>query len=306
MEHIWKNQEKLEEMRRQYEKQEMSADQIQELKRCISDAKREKQKSRKHFGVGRTAAAVAAAAAFFILLPNTSQGIAYAMSSIPVVGKLVDAVTFRNYHYESERQNADINIPGVVTGDISESNESVQENLKKSAKQINKEIEVITDRIISEFKKDLEVQVGYQETVVTHEVLAAGEDYFTLKLICYQAAGSGAEQDYFYTIDLSTGKRITLGDLFCEGEDYISPISENIKEQMRKQMEDDPSVVYWLDNTEIPEWNFDQITETTSFYLNQEGKLVICFNEGDVAPMSMGCVEFEIPNEVIAGMRKQR
>lgn len=308
MEDIRKNYEKLEEMRRQYEKQEMSAVQIQELKQCISDAKREKQTTRKQnqFGTRRMAAAVAAAAALFLLLPNTSEGIAYAMSSIPVVGNLVEAVTFRNYHHESERRNADINIPGVVTGDVSEVNENIRENLKKSTEQINKEIESITDQIIAEFKKDLEVQEGYQDVVVTHEILAAGEDYFTLKLICYQAAGSGAEQDYFYTIDLNTGKRIALGDLFYEGEDYISVISENIKEQMRKQMAEDQTVVYWLDDMDIPEWNFEKITETTPFYLDQEGELVICFNEGDVAPMSMGCVEFKIPKDVIASMRKHK
>lgn len=31
---------------------------------------------------------------------------------------------------------------------------------------------------------------------------------------------------------------------------------------------------------------------------------MICFNEGDVAPMYRGCVEFVIPNEVLADVRK--
>lgn len=52
------------------------------------------------------------------------------------------------------------------------------------------------------------------------------------------------------------------------------------------------------------EWDFQSITDDTSFYLNQNGEVVICFNEGDVAPMYMGCVEFVIPNEVLADVRK--
>ena len=52
------------------------------------------------------------------------------------------------------------------------------------------------------------------------------------------------------------------------------------------------------------EWDFQSITDDTSFYLNQNGEVVICFNEGDVAPMYMGCVEFVIPNEVLADIRK--
>lgn len=304
MEHIRKNQEKLEEMRRQYESYEMSGEQLQGLKQGIAKAKMDRHRADGSFRAKRISAAAAAAAVMFVLIPNVSESAAYAMSSIPVVGKLADAVTFRNYHHESERQNADIEVPGIVTGDLTGKDQDVQDNIKKSAEEINKEIEKITEQIITEFKAGLQAEEGYQEVIVTHEVLATTEDYFTLKLICYQGAGSGAEWDYFYTIDLNTGNRITLKDLFQDGADYKSVISENIKEQMRKQMAEDEKVSYWLDNDEIPEWNFNQITDETSFYLNQEGSLVICFNEGDVGPMSMGCVEFEIPDEAIDGIRK--
>lgn len=44
---------------------------------------------------------------------------------------------------------------------------------------------------------------------------------------------------------------------------------------------------------------FRAITEETSFYLNDQGSLVISFKEGDAAPMYMGCVEFVIPKEAL-------
>ena len=72
---------------------------------------------------------------------------------------------------------------------------------------------------------------------------------------------------------------------------------------MREQMQKDEMVHYWVDETDIPEWNFKAITDETSFYINENGNIVICFNEGDVAPMYMGCVEFVIPKEVAAGIR---
>ena len=65
----------------------------------------------------------------------------------------------------------------------------------------------------------------------------------------------------------------------------------------------DEQVYYWL-HDEIEAMNFKSITEETSFYLNEVGNVVIGFNEGDVAPMYMGAVEFEIPAEVLAGIRK--
>ena len=139
--------------------------------------------------------------------------------------------------------------------------------------------------------------------IVKSEAVNTTQEYFTLKLICYQGAGSGAEWNYFFTIDLNTGERLQLRDLFKEGADYITPISENIKTQMREQMEADDMKHYWLED-EIEECNFKQITDETAFYLNEEGNIVISFSEGDVAPMYMGCVEFVIPDEVVADIVK--
>lgn len=254
-------------------------------------------------------AAAAAVAAVFVVLPNTSGSVAYAMGNLPVVGKLVEAVTFRNYQYDNGGHAADIKTPELTvkesdTEQMTDTEVQVQENLKKTTAEINAEIEKITDQIVSEFEESRKEEEGYQEVVVKHEVISTTDDYFTLKLMCYQAAGSGAEWDYYYTIDLKTGERLTLSDLFQSGADYITPISENIKEQMQQQMAEDDGKMYWVDNAEVPEWNFDKITDETSFYLDSDGHLVICFNEGDVAPMYMGCVQFVIPDEVVADIRK--
>ena len=69
-------------------------------------------------------------------------------------------------------------------------------------------------------------------------------------------------------------------------------------------MDEDENVYYWLEDKEVEEWNFDEIPEDVSFYVNENNELVICFNEGDVAPMYMGTVEFVISNEVLGEIRK--
>lgn len=72
---------------------------------------------------------------------------------------------------------------------------------------------------------------------------------------------------------------------------------------MQAQMDADSNKIYWL-NSDMPEWDFTSITDDTSFYLNSDNELVIAFNEGDVAPMYMGCPAFTIPNDVLADIRK--
>lgn len=287
-------------LRKEYEKHQMTDAQVKQLHRTIKEAG--KMKEKRTGGIRFAVAAAAVAAGLFVILPNTSGTIAHAMEQIPIIGQLVKVVTFRDYEYESDRNMADIEVPEIKPEEqLADS--TLQENIDRTTAEINAEIQSITDELIAEFEKNLDEEMGYQDVVVKSEVLATTPEYFTLKLICYQGAGSGYQWNYFYTIDLNTGERLQLKDIFEEGADYITPISENIKVQMQERMDADESVYYWL-NDEIEEWNFKAITDGTSFYLNERGNVVIGFNEGDVAPMYMGTVEFEIPADVLDGIRK--
>lgn len=295
-------EEELQERKKEYLKPQMSEVQLAALRKKMEEAKKMDKRNRNKKRMVRLATAAAALAGIFVILPNTSAGIAHAMEQIPVLGQLVEVVTFRDYNYETDRNMADIQVPEVKVADQT-GDSQVQENLSRTAEEINAEIQEITDKLIEEFEANLDDEMGYQDILVKSEVLTTTEDYFTLKLICYQGAGSGYQWNVFYTIDLNTGERLALKDLFLEGVDYITAISENIKEQMQARMDADENVYYWL-NDEIEEWNFKAITDETSFYLNEKGNVVIGFNEGDVAPMYMGTVEFEIPAEVLEGMWK--
>lgn len=287
-------------LRKEYEKHQMTDAQVKQLHRTIKEAG--KMKEKRTGGIRFAVAAAAVVAGLFVILPNTSGTIAHAMEQIPIIGQLVKVVTFRDYEYESDRNMADIEVPEIKPEEqLADS--TLQENIDRTTAEINAEIQSITDELIAEFEKNLDEEMGYQDIMVKSEVLATTPEYFTLKLICYQGAGSGYQWNYFYTIDLNTGERLQLKDIFEEGADYITPISENIKVQMQERMDADESVYYWL-NDEIEEWNFKAITDETSFYLNERGNVVIGFNEGDVAPMYMGTVEFEIPADVLDGIRK--
>ena len=295
-------EEKMLSLEGEYQKKQMSEVQLVQLHRKIEEAKRMSKSERSKKIWIRFSATAAAVVGAFLILPNTSVTIANAMEQIPVIGQLVKVVTFRNYEYETDRNMADVEVPEIVVEEPAKDTQ-VQETLERSTEEINAEIQKITDEMVEFFESNLEDEEGYQDIMVKSEVLATTQDYFTLKLICYQGAGSGAQWNYYYTIDLNTGERLKLKDIFVEGADYITPISENIKEQMQAQMDADEMVYYWL-NDEIEEWNFKSITEETSFYLNEKDNVVIGFDEGDVAPMYMGCVEFEIPAEVLADIRK--
>ena len=309
------------ELKNEYMNKEMSAQQVEAMKTAMEKAKADQAKHQKMVVYRRCMAAAAGFALAFVILPNTSGAVAHAMSKIPVLGGLVEVVTFRDYQYEDERNTAVVNVPELakvtqeeeaeetVTKDLAgealmeeESMQAKEETLEKSMDEINAEIEQIVEPLIEEFKANLEREEGYQDLVVESEVVNTTENYFTLKLMCFAAQGSGVEWNYYYTIDLATGERLQLADFFADGTDYVTPISENIKEQMREKMAEDDMNMYWLDD-EIEELNFKAIKKDQSFYVDEQSNIVISFNEGDVAPMYMGIVEFTIPNEVTADIR---
>nr|WP_300663537.1 RsiV family protein [uncultured Acetatifactor sp.] len=295
-------EEELQALKKNYQKPQMSNNQLDKLRKRMEEANMENRRDKRKKKMIQAMAAAAAIVGAFLILPNTSASIAHAMEQIPIIGQLVEVVTFRDYTYETDRNMADIEVPEIKLDDQAAEGE-VKENLERSTEEINAEIQKITSELIAEFEANLEYEEGYQDVIVQSEILATEEEYFTLKLICYQGAGSGYQWNYYYTIDLNTGERLQLKDIFAEGADYITPISENIKEQMREQMAADENIYYWLED-EIEEWNFKAITDETSFYLNDKGNVVIGFDEGEVAPMYMGTVEFEIPAEALQGIRK--
>ncbi len=258
------------------------------------------KKEKKHRW-GRIAATVAAAAAAVIIaLPNLSPSVAYAWEKVPVLRTIVKVVVWRDYQVEEGNREADISVPQVEVEPQEQEDNAVKEQLQQSADQINASVEEMTDQIIAEFEaalKDDPNGQGADSIHVGHEVVTDTDRYFSLKVWNLEVQGSGYEQDYYYTIDRKTGKILSLADLFTD-DGYVQTISDEIKRQMREAMAKDENVQYWLDDPEMGEWNFDQIAENQSFYITDRGTLMICFNEGDVAPMSMGCVSFEMPAEI--------
>ena len=319
----------IEDLKREYEEIRMSEVQVEAFRQTIERAKKDNRK-RSSLRIWKNAGvAVAAALMIFILLPNTSAGVAHAMAKIPLIGNVVKVVTFRDYEYNGGTQIADVNVPkleteelaqgenGIMTADLTdegsvawpgndgglETSEQVLPSLKETTAGINADIDALTDRIVAEFEESVRDENGVKEVLVDYDVIVTPEQYFTLKLKHYEASADGAEMVYYYTVDLTTGERLLLGDLFTDGADYITPISEEIIRQMREQMAADDMVAYWIDE-EMDDWNFKEITPETQFYINENGHIVISFNEGDVAPMYMGVVTFEIPEEAVKGIRK--
>lgn len=231
----------------------------------------------------RTAMGTAVAALLVIaVLANASPAIADAMERIPVLGAITRVVTFRTYGDERGNVSARVEVPEV-----------------EGAGEVNAAIEEYTDAIIARYEADAARMgdEGHYNLNLDYDVVTDTDALFALRFRQLLVMADGAESVRIYNVDKATGRILSLADLFAPDSDYAAALTQEIQRQMRERMAADESAIYWL-NGEVEEMNFTALSPDATFYVNADGQLVIVFDEGDVAPMSMGVTEFTIPAEV--------
>ena len=286
--------ERLRKMNQEYHEIPIPAELRNRVNAGIRAAKKERKRNKTIVFTKTAGGAVAAALIAITVMANSGANIAHAMAKIPVIGAIAEVVTFREYQDSTNQMYADVKVPEV---EVKNEDGTVNQD---STDAINRSIQEYTDEIIAQYQADVEAAdgQGYQAVDLDYQVITDSERLFSIRFDKLVIMASGEETVKIYHIDKKTGELINLSGIFKEGVNYIDPISENIREQMKEQMAADENVTYWLDS-DTPEWDFKSITADTTFYINEEGRLVIVFDEGEVAPMSMGSVEFTIPTEVI-------
>lgn len=232
----------------------------------------------------------AAAAVIFVGSVNASPAVVHALSEVPVLNSLVKVVTFRDYKVDEGHYNADLQVPAIQ--DMN--NKALEELLNSKYVNENKEL-------YQSFMKEMKQQKGegHLGVVSGYEVKTDNDRILSIARYVEKTVGSTEETLLFDTIDKKNEVLLTLPSLFKD-DSYIALISNNIREQMETQMKKDGDKVYWIGENAEDGDAFTTIKPDQHFYINNNGKLVISFDKYEVAPGSMGSVEFTIPSDVIA------
>lgn len=225
---------------------------------------------------------------FLVILPNISTVYyAKALEKIPVLSKIVKVVTIRNYFYKDEKHEMYIDVPKIEDENIT------------AVDYINKSVDELTKILADRFNEELEDvgKEGHSEIYVDYKVLTNTDEWFTLCIRIYEAAGSSNTYYKYYHIDKVNGKIAQLSDI-AKTDKFYTIIEENILNQMKEQMKKDDSVIYWIENE--PFGNaFSKIDKNHNFYFNKSGDIVIVFDKYEIAPGSMGTPEFTISKELV-------
>lgn len=302
------------EMKKKYDNLEIPEQGVENMKKTIEQAKLEETKKndtkrRKVLIYRRVGACAAVALAAFILIPNVSPHVAMAMEKIPIVGNIVRVITFGRYGFEDDRHYADVEIPqlevettptddgSTFSVETQQPDSTPESEIVDSVDNINEEITDYITPIMADFQASIDEDTA-KTLNIDYDVVTDTDTWFTLRLNILEIQAGGYQYNKYYHIDKATGRQVTLADLFQEDADYITAISENIKTQMKEQMAADEGIVYFFEGDDMPGDGFEQIQSDQDFYFNEDGEIVIEFDEYEVSPGYMGIVSFTIPESV--------
>ncbi|MER2105997.1 MAG: DUF3298 domain-containing protein [Solibacillus sp.] len=233
---------------------------------------------------------VAAAAVLFTAGINTSPAMAKNLADVPVLGQVVEVLTFTEYEMIEDEYTADIQVPQISgsSADIKALNAKYAEEGKALYEQFKADI-------VDMEAGNMSVNSGFVVETDTDELLSFGR-YVEVIVV------SASTLMQYTTIDKQAEMVITLPSLFKDDR-YVDIINRYVEEEMRRKMiETEGSDMYFVGGTEWHDESFGVFTSIAhdqNFYITEAGKLVIAFDKYEVAPGFMGLVTFEIPTELL-------
>ncbi|NOU97160.1 DUF3298 domain-containing protein [Paenibacillus sp. LMG 31456] len=233
-----------------------------------------------------------AAVAILVTGLNTSPTFAKALSEVPIVGSLAKVLTFKEFKIDEGTYKANIQVPAITNLGSKSLEDSLNSKYLEESKKLYSEFTADMEKIKEQGGAHVGVDSGYKIKTDNDQILS---------LTRYVVSTSNGLSKFTYdTVDKKNQLLLTLPSLFKDDR-YISLISENIKGQMIQQMKEDPTKVYWVEGVpnKVNSY-FKTIAKDQSFYINNDGKLVVCFDKYEASPGAMGVLEFIIPTNAVA------
>lgn len=173
-------------------------------------------------------------------------------------------------------------------------------DISDGVEDMNQQMEAYIQTVEKEFLwYFLQKYQGYVASETGYNILRNDERLLSVCFYTTINAGGSGEYSRCFTLDKTTGKVLTLSDLFTEGSDYTGVISSDILRQMAEQSEAGEGEYFLPGGIWSPEECFKEIEPNQNFYIEENNKLVIIFDEYEVAPGSMGMPKFIVETAVL-------
>lgn len=189
----------------------------------------------------------------------------------------------KNINQKDECIEIDVSYPQVKYENLS----SVNNEIKSWTNQWIGDVK----NILEDYKKhgyicNMQFQLfsRFFSTLDNEKLLSFYIDYYQ-----FTGGAHGITTRRAYTLDIKSGDKLKIKDLFKQGYNYKSVIDEEIKRQVNQDKEK------YFPGKE----GFTGINDDVKFYI-RDGNLVIYYGQYEIAPYAAGIPEFNIPLEKFA------
>ena len=247
--------------------------------------------------ISNTAVLTLLAICLLNFMPATMQ----AAASVPVLGNVVRALDIRTYRSTFLWGSSDLQMESPQVNVPDQSPE-----LSNGADEINRQMEEYVKQIESEFLYNFSRKYrGYVASDTGYHVLRNDERLLSIQFYTSINMGGSGMYSRCFNLDKASGTVLHLADLFTEGSDYVSAISADILRQMEEQVAAEQEIYFIPGGIFSDEECFQAIDPDQNFYIDENGKLVIVFDEYEVAPGSAGMPEFTVKPETLQEILRQ-
>ena len=243
-----------------------------------------KRKNRQHEYLRMLGTAAACLAVMAAVL-NTSPTLAAAAADMPVVGGLFRLMTVRSTQTSDGDQTVTVLQPGLRgDGPLAEQvNAEIQKRVEEKTQEGMQLVQEYRDAFFATGGTEAEWAQHDNQVTVTYEVKSQTETTVSFVIHSSVSIANAYQEDFYYNLDLANGQEQTLESLL--GSDWVQICNDAIQAQMAE----DPDLYFSPD-----EGGFTTVDESTDFYVDEDGNVVVVFPQYSVAPGYLGNVEFVI------------
>lgn len=235
---------------------------------------------------------LAAAACFCVVLAglNLSPGLSAAAANVPVLGKLFQVLTFVDYQKTEDGIDYHVSTPEVdgESALAEKVNALIQERVDRHLEKARQDWDDYREAFFATGGTEEEWGGRTMDVSVDYEIKSQTEDRISFVVVCTEGWVASYEERSYYNLDFAGERDLTLRDLL--GEDWVNICNAAIQAQIDESIASGEFNYFFAPE----EGGFTSVDESTSFYIREDGKAVVCFPKYSIAAGAAGNLEFVI------------
>lgn len=232
------------------------------------------------------------AACFCLVLAglNLSPTLASAAANVPVLGGLFQMLTFVDYSKSEDGINYNVSVPEVeAQSDLAENvNAAIQEKLDQHLAKAQKDWNDYREAFFATGGTQEEWGDREMDVMIDYEIKSQTEDWVSFTVSFAEGWVSSYEERSYYNLDFTQNRDLTLRDFL--GEDWVAVCNTAIQKQIDERTNADGFTYFFAPD----KGGFTSVDEATSFYVREDGMVVVCFPKYSIAAGAAGILEFVI------------